>query len=290
MGAMPADAPFQDKFWISPDGLKLHYRDYAGPANRPTILCMPGLTRNARDFEALAGRLAGRWRVICAEFRGRGESEQTPDPASYNPLVYTQDIEALIAEAKLKKIIFIGTSLGGLVTMLLAMTKPVRIAGAVFNDVGPVVESAGLDRIRTYVGRFQSWPTWVHAARSLSDGQGDVYPDYGLVEWIAMAKRLHRLTGQGRVVPDYDMRISEPMKEPAPPADLWPVWEALGSAPVLVLRGALSDILSPATAKEMVKRLPNARLVTVPRVGHAPALDEPSAVRAIEAFLKQLAP
>lgn len=287
---MATEAPFADRYWQSPDGLKLHYRDYAGPSNRPTILCLPGLTRNARDFAALADRLCGRWRVICVDLRGRGESEYAGDPATYSPLTYLQDIEALLAQLKLRKIVCIGTSLGGLITMLLALSKPGRVVGAVLNDVGPVVEPAGLDRIRTYVGRFQSWPTWVHAARALQEGQGDVNPDFGLVDWIALAKRVHKLTPQGRVVPDYDMRIAEPMREVGPAVDMWPAWEALGDVPTVLLRGALSDILAPATAKEMVKRRPSTRLVTVQRVGHAPTLDEPSSVRAIEGLLKIIAP
>lgn len=281
---------FQDGHWESGDGLKLHYRDYPGPKDRPAILCMPGLTRNVRDFEPVAERLAGRWRLLCVEFRGRGESDPSPESASYNPLVYSADVLKLVDELKLKKLVCLGTSLGGLVTMLIAMQRPGLVRAAILNDVGPVLEKAGLDRLKTYVGRYQSWPTWVHAARALQELQGLVYPDYDLTDWIALAKRLHRITPQGRVVPDYDMRIAEPMKEPAPDVDMWPAWMALGDAPTLLLRGALSDILSAEAAKEMVKRRPVTKLTTIARVGHAPALDEPQSQRAIEAFLKTLHP
>jgi pimeloyl-ACP methyl ester carboxylesterase len=284
--------PYSDGYWQSPDGLKLHYRDYPGSADRPPIICIPGLTRNARDYAALAERLSGTWRVICVDLRGRGESEHAQDPATYNPLVYAHDVEALLTELSLDRIVCFGTSLGGLVSMLLAMAKPGRVAGVLLNDVGPVVESAGLDRIKAYVGRFQSWLTWVHAARGLQESQGHVYPDYDLVDWIAMAKRLNRLTSQGRVVPDYDMKIAEPIRDPAPGAgdvDLWPAWDAFGDAPSLVVRGALSDILSAETAREMVKRRPSAKLVTVSNVGHAPSLDEPQAMKAIDALLKSIA-
>ena len=285
---MSSTSTWQDGHWTS-DGLRLHYRDYPGPKTRPTILCMPGLTRNIRDFEPLITLLAGEWRIIAVEFRGRGESEYSKAAGSYVPPVYAQDVALLLDELKLKKIVTIGTSLGGLVSMLLAAMLPGRIVGAILNDIGPVVEQRGLDRIKSYVGKAQTWPTWVHAARALAETNADVYPGYDLEDWIAMAKRLNRLTPQGRVVPDYDPRISEPIRAEesnAVPPDLWPLYEGLGDAQVLVLRGELSDILSAETARAMGRRLPNAKVRTVPNVGHAPVMDEPAAVRAIQAMLK----
>jgi pimeloyl-ACP methyl ester carboxylesterase len=291
MGAMAGQTQYTDKYWQSPDGLRLHYRDYPGDKAKPPILCIPGLTRNARDFEAVAERLAGGWRLICVDLRGRGESEYAKDPASYTPLTYAADLEALLAELRIKRFVAFGTSLGGIITMLLAAARPGRIAGALLNDIGPDIETRGLDRIRAVVGRSQAWPTWVHAARGISELQGGNYPDYGLTDWLAMAKRLCRLSAQGRIVPDYDVRIAEPMKAPPPETapDLWPAYEALGEVPVTILRGALTDILSEATAKRMAKTLPGARLVNVANIGHAPALDEPESLRAITALLKKIA-
>ncbi|MBK8629823.1 MAG: alpha/beta hydrolase [Sphingomonadales bacterium] len=285
---MSNTSTWADSSWTS-DGLRLHYRDYAGPKNRPALLCMPGLTRNIRDFEPLIAHLAGDWRIIAVEFRGRGESEYSKAPASYAPPVYAQDVALLIEELKLRKIVTIGTSLGGLVSMMLAAMLPDRIVGAVLNDIGPVVEQRGLDRIKSYVGKAQAWPTWVHAARAAAEQNADVYPGYDLENWIAMAKRLNTLTPQGRVVPDYDPRIAEPIRAEqtnAVPPDLWPLYEAFGEAQVLVLRGELSDILSAETARAMGRRLPNAKVRTVPDVGHAPVLDEPASVRAIQGLLK----
>jgi pimeloyl-ACP methyl ester carboxylesterase len=281
---------YADGYWWSNDGLRLHYRDYPGPADRPAILCLPGLTRNARDFATLAERLSPRWRVIAVEFRGRGESAFAKDTMTYVPLTYVQDVERLLAELRLEAVIPVGTSLGGIVAMLLASTGRERIAAMVLNDIGPVIETAGLDRIRNYVGRAGSWPTWVHAARALSDSMQDVYPDYGLEDWLGMAKRLYRLTPQGRVVPDYDKGISEPFRLPGGEVgvDLWPTLSALGTVPTLIVRGELSDILSAETASAIANRLPTSTLVTVPRVGHAPTLDEPEATAAIEALLAQL--
>ncbi|MFM7029221.1 MAG: alpha/beta fold hydrolase [Chakrabartia sp.] len=283
---MGSKAQYTDGYWWSNDGLRLHFRDYSGDKSRPPILCIPGLTRNVRDFEHVAQRLAGDWRVICIDLRGRGESAYAKDPMTYVPPTYVQDIEALLAELKIKRFVSIGTSLGGIITMLMAGLKPGRIAGALLNDIGPVLDDKGLERIRTTVGRTHSWPTWVHAARDLGEMQAIIYPSYKLEDWIAYAKRVCRLTQQGRIVLDYDLQISEPMKRPTEAFDLWPAYEALGTAPVAIVRGALSDLLSEATAREMVRRLPNARLTTVAGVGHAPALNEPAATRALGALLK----
>lgn len=283
-------ADFTDGYWES-DGLRLHYRDYAGGSDgRPAILCLPGLTRNVRDFAGLAERLAPEWRVIAIDFRGRGESAYSKDPASYIPPVYAQDVQTLVGELRLSAFVCIGTSLGGLVTMLMAAAEQGRIKGVVFNDVGPEVEAAGIARIRSYVGRSGNWPTWLHAARSLSANQRHVYPDYRIEDWLQMAKRLYRLSGNGRIVIDYDPRISEPMRAAVdqPPVDLWPLIEPLKPVPVLILRGERSDVLSPATIARMTAALPRAEAVTVPNVGHAPTLDEPEARAAIDRLLAKV--
>ena len=288
MGGMTGSAQYEDGYWWSKDGLRLHYRNYGGREDRPPILCIPGLTRNARDFAHVANRLAGDWRLICVDLRGRGESAYSKLPMSYAPLTYLQDIEDLLETLKIDRFVAFGTSLGGLVTMLLATSRPGRIAGALLNDIGPVVEEAGLDRIRGFVGKSGSWPSWMHAARATANVHGAAHPDYDLGQWIALAKRLYRLTAQGRIVPDYDLRIAEPMRHPAEAVDLWPAFEALGAAPVHILRGALSDILSAEAAKAMAKRLPNAKLTIVPRHGHPPELDEPESIRATDALLKSV--
>lgn len=283
-------ADWSDGYWVSNDGLRLHYRDYAGDASRPPIICIPGLTRNARDFEGVAARLAGQWRVICVELRGRGGSEAAKDPMTYMPLTYLQDMEALIAALKLERFVLFGTSLGGLVTMLLAASGKERIAGALLNDIGPVLEARGLERIRSYVGRSQNWPTWLHAARFLAEGQRDRYPDWEIDDWLVYAKRLCRLSSNGRIVFDYDMRIAEPFKLPQGDTgfDLWPAFRALDGIPSLVVHGALSDVLSAASVKQMTAELPMMESVTVPRVGHAPTLDEPAAQKAIDKLLKRV--
>lgn len=281
---------WSDGYWWSNDGLRLHYRDYAGDASRPPVLCVPGLTRNARDFEGVADRLKGQWRLICVDLRGRGESAYAKDPMTYVPLTYLQDLEALIAELKLERFVLFGTSLGGIMTMLLAMGGAKRIAAALLNDIGPVLEPRGLDHIRSYVGRPQNWPTWLHAARAIAEAQADRYPDWKIDDWLIYAKRLCKLTQSGRIVFDYDMRIAEPFRLPGGESgfDLWPAFRALKDTPTLLLRGALSDLLSAETAARMQAEHPKLDVVEVPRVGHAPTLDEPEAQAAIDALLKRV--
>ena len=291
MGERRNQNGYVDGYWWSNDELRLHYRDYPGREDRPPILCFPGLTRNARDYEGLAQRLAGEWRVILVEFRGRGESAYAKDPMTYVPLTYLQDVEALIAELKLEKFVAVGTSLGGIVTMLLAATGAQRLAGVVLNDVGPEIDTSGLARIRTYVGKAVQHPTWMHAARSLAEGNADVYPGYDVEAWLAMAKRLFRLNSAGRIVLDYDMKIAEPFRAPGNEAapDMWPTLDGLKGKPLLVVRGERSDILRPAVAEKMIERVPGAELVVVPETGHAPTLDEPVAVRAVDKLLAKVA-
>ena len=284
-------AEFEDRHWTSEDGLRLHYRDYphsgAGPADKSPIICIPGLTRNARDFEELAAKLAPRRRVLCLDLRGRGDSAYAKDPATYTPQTYVGDLAALLDQAGIARFVAIGTSLGGLVTMLFAAGHADRLMGAVFNDVGPEVSALGLARIGGYVGQGRSFETWMHAARALQESQGEMFPDFSIADWLTLAKRAMTLGSNGRIVFDYDMKISEPLATTsnAAPPDLWPLWCALAGRPVLVLRGALSDILTPETAARMIAEVADAELVTLPRLGHAPTLDEPEAVAAIERLL-----
>jgi pimeloyl-ACP methyl ester carboxylesterase len=283
-------ASWSDGYWWSNDGLRLHYRDYSGGGDRPPILCIPGLTRNARDFEGVAERLAGDWRVICVELRGRGESAHAKDPMSYVPLTYVQDLEGLIRELRLQRFVLFGTSLGGLLTMLLAKSDSSRVAAALLNDVGPELERRGLDYIRSYVGRFESWPTWLHAARFLAEVQHERYPHWALEDWLVFAKRVCRLTPQGRITFDYDMRIAEPFRLPSGPTgfDLWVAFGGLDGVPTTLIRGELSDLLSPATMERMKAENPALETVTVQGVGHAPTLEEPEAAAAIDRLLAQV--
>ena len=288
---MTETSSFTDGYWTSEDGLKLHYRDYAGGEGKPPLVCLPGLTRNARDFEELASAFAGDWRVICIENRGRGDSEYSPDSSTYNPAQYVQDLMVLLDEQGIDRFVSVGTSLGGLMTFLLAATSPGRLAGAVINDIGPVIEASGLERIKDYVGQGRNFPTWMHAARALEETMPDAYPRFEMADWLALAKRLMTLSSNNRIVFDYDMRIAEPLSAEAAnaaPPDMWPMLDALKQVPVLLVRGAVSDILSPETHAAMLDRLPLAEGVVVDDVGHAPLLTEPEVVEGLRQMLAKV--
>lgn len=288
------DTAYVDRFWDSPDGLKLHFRDY--PAKNPDgmgrvpVLCMHGLTRNARDFTGLAEHLSATRRVIVPEMRGRGDSEYAKDSATYNPLTYVGDVQALLAQEEIGRFIAVGTSLGGLMTMILATIDNAKISAAVLNDIGPVIDPEGINRIREYVGQGRSYPSWMHAARALQEVHSSSHPKFGIDEWLDMAKRGMVVQQNGRIGYDYDMTIAEPFQQDdgAAPANLWPALEALAGRPLLFVRGALSDLLTEATLAEMQKRLPHAQSVTIADVGHAPLLEEPEALAAIDTLLADL--
>ena len=282
---------YADRFWRSADGLQLHARDYpatSGPALTP-VICLHGLTRNARDFEDLAPRLAaaGR-RVLALDVRGRGASAWDPQPMNYQPAVYAADVIALMNALAMSRAVFIGTSMGGMITMALAAMKPELVAGAVLNDIGPEFGSAGLARIRAFAGKSAAVADWDEAAayaKSLNEG---ALPHYQPGDWAAMARRLFREGPEGRPVLDYDPDIAVPIAAagtgPAPA--LWPLWSGLAAArPVLVIRGETSDLLTARTLAKMRKTAPKTRFAQVPGVGHAPMLDEPAALEALTAFL-----
>lgn len=283
-------ADYRDGWWQSADGLRLHYRDYPSDAAKAPILCIPGLTRNARDFEGVAARLAGSRRIIAVDLRGRGMSEYAADPLTYVPPVYLQDVLSLIAALRLPPVVVFGTSLGGLLAMLIGLAARPTLAGALLNDVGPVLGAAGMARIRSYVGKDVSFSDWDAAARAIADNHAGSFPDYDAADWRIWARRMCREMPDGRIRFDYDMGLAEPFKLPAPePAfDLWPAYEALHGLPALIVRGETSDVLEAETASEMVRRQPETELVTLPRIGHAPTLEEAEAVAGIDRLLKQV--
>jgi pimeloyl-ACP methyl ester carboxylesterase len=283
------NAGARDGFLAVGDGLSLHYRDYSGAGDRLPILCLHGLTRNSRDFAAFADRYSPRHRVIALDFRGRGESERDPLPARYNPLTYAGDALQLLDHLEIGQAVFVGTSLGGVVTMTFAAIAPERIAAAILNDVGPELGRAGLDRIKSYVGKDPRFKSWDEAARTIAANNAHAFDRYSHEDWVRMAKRNCR-EESGDIRFDYDMAIALPFTTPgsSPKVDLWPLFLALAQRPLLIIRGANSDLLSAATAARMEELASDARVAVVDGVGHAPDLDEPQAVAAIDAFLQAL--
>ena len=295
--------------WTSADGLNLHYRDYpglpSGPgSDRPTILCIPGLTRNARDFEPLADAFAGQWRILAVDLRGRGDSDYAKDAQNYVNEQYVDDLGLLLEAEALDRLVLVGTSMGGIIAMHLARRYRARVAAIVLNDIGPHIEEAGLARVRETLGQARSFPTWVHAARALSEQAGAAHPQHKLADWLRLSKRAMCIGGSGRISFDYDTKIAEPFMRqmPAqdgsesqtgelvdPASDHWSALRSLAGCQALVVRGEMSDILSPSTVERMRHEVPQLDEVVIARTGHAPTLEEPEALEAIARLLSRVA-
>lgn len=288
----------------SRDGLSLYYRDY-GSAER-VLLCLPALTRNCKDFEAIAEQFAGQWRVICPDFRGRGQSDWDPKPARYHPGTYTRDVWTLLDTLYISRVVVIGTSLGGLVAMIMAAQQAHRLTGVVLNDVGPELPPEAVARILQYVGRTPPVADWPAAARQAQASYGLAIPDQEPEFWLEFAHRTYREIGSGTLAPDMDPAIGDALRNArgvsrvlrrlrklglvrrvgGVPIDLWDAFRAV-TMPCLLLRGALSDVLPTDLVARMQDAKPDLQVAEVPNRGHAPLLNEPEAQTAIAEFLNR---
>ena len=283
-----------DRFARGPDGLKIHYRDF-GPAEAPTppLVCLPGLTRTVDDFAVLAERVsegaAGEppRRVIVIEYRGRGESDRDPDPAGYTVATEADDVLAVMDAAGVGEAVILGTSRGGLISFVLAARRPALLRGVILNDIGPVLERMGLERIRAYVGRMPPIASWDDAVAAVKRSTGADFTDLDEAEWRAFAG-LTFVNAGGSFALRYDPALTEALKnlDLAKLPDLWDGFPALFHAPLLVIRGDNSDLLSLETAQEMVRRHPDAALLQVPNQGHAPLLTDSPTIARIAAFAR----
>jgi pimeloyl-ACP methyl ester carboxylesterase len=282
--------PYTEIDWQSHDGLRLYARVYESPIKvAPTVLCLHGLTRNSRDFEDLAPHLQRRYRVIAPDLRGRGFSARDPRPQNYQPGIYAQDILALLGTVDAPRVSLIGTSLGGMLAMMLGVSHPARIAGIVLNDVGPEIDPMGIERIKQYAGRLPPARTWNEAVAQTRTVYGDAWPGLAWDRWEALARRGYREDAAGRVELDADPNIGEALRAaPASAPDLWPLWSALRNVPTLAIRGVRSDILNAATFARMKSENPDLQQLEVANRGHAPLLDEPECIAALDAFLSRI--
>lgn len=275
--------------YASADGLELFCRDYRARDGHGTVVCLPGLTRNSRDFEKLARHLASRYRVLTPDLRGRGFSARDANWTNYQPPIYYQDVLKLITEQSPTTVALIGTSLGGILAMALAATVPARISGIVLNDIGPQIDAGGVARIGQYVGLRAEPETWLEAVAQVKANYGSALPSLDEAAWLEYARCCYREDDADRVVADYDPKIGDALRAAQGAAsDLWPVWAALAAKPVLVVRGAQSDILSAATVERMAREKPDLERFEVANRGHAPLLDEPGVLPAIDAFLARI--
>lgn len=277
-------------FVSAPDGLRLHVRQY-GPrlaATRP-VVCLPGLTRTVADFDALAPALAAagpRW-VIALDSRGRGQSEYDRNPDNYNPLVELGDLVAVLTALSVGPAVFIGSSRGGLLTMQLGVAHPTHIAGVVLHDIGPVIEPKGLARIRSYVGKLPQPRNFNEGADVLRQVFHAQFPNLTTAQWLVTAQRAWRMQ-DGALKPTYDVGIARPLaaidiEQPLPP--LWNEFDSLIRVPMLVIRGANSDILSADTVAAMAVRHPGMATIEVPGQGHVPLLEGDDIIGRIRDFV-----
>jgi pimeloyl-ACP methyl ester carboxylesterase len=287
---MNATTSYEETYWSGKDGLSLYARVYETSA--PTgsaVLCLHGLTRNSRDFEDLAPHLAAHYRVIVPDMRGRGRSAQDPNPQNYQPMVYVEDILALLDALNAPRVAIIGTSMGGMLAMMLGVGHRNRVAGLVLNDMGPEVDSKGLERIKGYAGRLPAPKDWDDAVAQTKVMFGDAWPGLGADRWATLTRRAYSEDAAGVPKIEADPKIGEVLRAaPAAAANFWPFWNALRGIPMLAIRGATSDILSAATLARMKTENPDLELLEVANRGHAPLLDEPECIAAIDAFLAGL--
>lgn len=283
---------YVERRWTSRDGLSLFARDYAGAGGeaRLPVICLHGLTRNSKDFEGVAPLIAG-WgrRVVVPDVRGRGQSDRDPNPRNYRPPVYARDVLEMMASLGIPRAVFLGTSMGGIIMMTIAAIRPRAIAGAVLNDVGPAIAPEGVARILGYVGKLPEVRDWNDAATYVRQINSIALPQLNDAEWGNFARRTFRDGPDGPEL-DYDPAITVALQRPPSKAAIWIaglLFRRLARRrPTLLLRGAISDIITSEIAEKMQRSAPSLRRVDVPGVGHAPMLTEPAAVDAIEQFLR----
>ncbi len=285
-------AQFRDVFCQSADGLKLHAK-VIGPHSSTAlpVLCLPGLTRTADDFDdiarAIATSPAAPRKVVSVDYRGRGLSDYDPDPAKYAVPVELGDVLAIAASLGISRAILLGTSRGGLISMAMAAAQPKLLAGVILNDIGPALEIGGLMKIKGYIADPPPRQTWDEAARGLKELFGTVFPSLTDDEWMAWARRAFREKASGGLERTYDLKLSHTLDglDPANPLpQVWELFDAMAGVPLMLIHGALSDLLSRQGVQDMIARRPDIELVTVPDQGHAPLLADKATMDRIVAF------
>jgi pimeloyl-ACP methyl ester carboxylesterase len=292
---MPGNGAPRSVFVTAQDGLRLHVGEY-GLYTAPglPVVCLPGLSRTVADFEALAFALADERRgqnrrVIAIDSRGRGQSEYDANPQNYNVGVELADVITVLTALKIGPAVFVGSSRGGILTMLLAAVHPTAIAGVVLHDIGPVIEPNGVARIKSYIGKLPQPGNFAEGAEILRRLFGTQFPKLTAEHWVAAAQRTWRIDN-GALVLTYDVKLAQTladfdMEHPLPP--LWKEFDALARVPLLVIRGAYSDILSVATVNAMRMRHPDLESIDVLDQGHVPLLEGDMLLHRIKAFVEK---
>jgi len=276
-------------YYQSVDELRLFYRDFGQDKKGTPVICLPGLTRNSRDFIELAERLAAKRRVLAPDFRGRGFSAHDPNWENYHPLTYVQDVWTLLDGLDIDRVIVVGTSLGGLCSMVMAAQAVDRVAGVVMNDIGPEINPAGIARVQAYTGKTPPVTSWDEAAAQAKEIYGEWLPGLDDAAWRKLAWRGFREDANGIPRLDIDPNIGEAVRKVGPQkGDPWALFDALQTIPVVLLWGVMSDILTIDIVEKMSARKPDLEVTEVPNRGHVPLLDEPECLAAIDSLLSRI--
>ena len=275
------------------DGLRLYVRDYGRRnSDRPPLLCLPGFTRDSRDFHDLALRYARERRAVCPDLLGRGRSDYAGEPTRYAPTAMLEDVLDVMDALGVERAVVVGASFGGFLAMGLGAARPRSLAGVILNDVGPDVDRKETARIAGYIAEHRPQPNWQAAATHARETLGKGWSRQDDETWLRLVRQSYSEKSDGTLELDHDPKIGVPLeaivKNDSNASDLWRLFGALKLVPTLVLRGALSRILTPDTLARMAREKPALVAVTVPGIGHMPLLDEPEALEAIDGFLARL--
>ncbi|MBT8088879.1 MAG: alpha/beta hydrolase [Gammaproteobacteria bacterium] len=276
-------------YFQSSDGLQLYYRDYSSDKGGTPVLCLPGLTRNSRDFEDLANYLSDRRRVITPDLRGRGLSDYDPEWRNYNPSTYVQDTWALLDTLAIDKVIVVGTSLGGICAMAMSAQQKERVTGVILNDIGPEVNPAGAKRVREHAGRAKPVRNWDEAIAQFRSNYAHFFPGLSAADWRKLVQRGYRENGQGIPELDVDLNVGEAARKLKPKTgDLWQMFDTLSNTPAVLLWGVLSDLLTEDIVRKMQARKPDLEVVPISNRGHVPLLNEPECRAAIDGLVDRV--
>jgi len=279
---------YRERYFRAQDCRRLYFRDYGDPlAPTVPVVCLSGLTRNAKDFHILASRLAATRRVVSLDYRGRGRSEHDPDWRNYDAKVILDDVRDLLAAANLHHVVVCGVSFGGILAMALGVAAPTALAGVILDDVGPDLGAAGLERILDYISRDRPQPDWETAVAAMKQ----TFPTLSLAteaQWRSFTEASYVPGDDGQLHFDFDPALARPLREGRGQQDLWPLFGALRPVPVLLVRGGASDVLSAETVNKMAAVKPDLVHLTIAGVGHVPSLNEPESKSAIDDFLARI--
>lgn len=283
---------YSENYYTSSDGLELYYREYGGSNDSLPIICLSGLTRNSGDFHDLALRYSKTRKVYALDYRGRGNSQYDSNYKNYEPQTYLRDVYQFLVALEIEKAIFVGTSLGGLLSMGLAGIAPQFVAAILLNDIGPEVNQSGGERIAGYVGNDIRFASIEDAAAAQKSQFSGAYPDLDDDGWIKTARVAFVYDPDSDSYrPNYDLNLGKALQEQFAndqPIDLWALFEGLKEIPTLAVRGALSDVLSKESFEKMQDMHPKMQALTLENRGHVPLLNEPAALKIMDPFFDQL--